>query len=274
MQIDKLQLLYAKICFNADQMQTGKELLQNLQSKIGLSPSVITAAALCTVSSSKPEELAWLVDFWGQHDTPELTQSIDISIFRTRRTAWGAIAMAAIALDQLPTLERALRTKLVSHSIILDEVFRIVDALIMDRTKPPASFINMDNSLQLISLFRKIQPEEPRWVVRHALLQWLHGEPTEPLAMLESLPIQKASSDAIANSTDGRHWSNMARVVIATIRIVEAARDARQQNTVPDLELREREIADAQQCLGRVPEPDRDLADWLWWEHRIDHSKP
>lgn len=273
-QIDKLQLLYARICFNANQMQTGKDLLLDLQSKVGLSPSVIATAAICTVTSSKPEELVWLLDFWGQHDTPELTQSQDVSIFRTRRTAWGMVAMAAIALDQSPILEQALRTKLTTHPIILDEVFRIVDALILDRGQSWASFVNMDNSLKLISLFRKIQPDEPRWVVRHALLQWLHGDTTEPLAMLESLPIQSAESDAIANPNEGRHWSNMARLVIASIRIVEAARDARNKNGKPNLEMQEREIAAAQQCLGRVPEPDRDLAEWLWWEYRIDQMKP
>ena len=273
-QIDKLQLLYARICFSANQMQTGKDLLLDIQSKVGLSPSVITAAAICTVTSSKPEELAWLLDFWGQHDTPELTQSPDSSIFRTRRTAWGMVAMAAIALDQSPILEQALRTKLTTHPIILDEVFRIADALILDRGQPWPYFIDMDHSLQLISLFRKIQPDEPRWVVRHALLQWLHGDTTEPLAMLESLPIQNTGSDAIANPNEGRHWSNMASVVIATIRIVEAARDARHKNSQPNLEMQERAIADAQQCLGRVPEPDRDLAEWLWWEYRIDQMKP
>lgn len=182
--------------------------------------------------------------------------------------------MAAIALDQSPVLEQALRMKLTTHPIILDEVFRIVDALILDRGQSWPSFVNMDHSLQLISLFRKIQPEEPRWVVRHALLQWLHGDTTEPIAMLESLPIQSAGSDAIATPNEGRHWSNMARVVIASIRIVEAARDARNKNGQPNLEMQEREIAAAQQCLGRVPEPDRDLADWLWWEYRIDQMKP
>ena len=273
-QIDKLLLLYARICFSANQMQTGKDLLLDIQSKVGLSPSVITTAAICTVTSSKPEELVWLLDFWGQHDPPELTQSLYEPIFRTRRTAWGMVAMAAIALDQSPILEQALRTKLATHPIILDEVFRIVDALVLDRGQPLASFVNMDHSLQLISLFRKIQPDEPRWVVRHALLQFLHGDTTEPLAMLESLPIQNTGSDAIVNPNEGRHWSNMARVVIATIRIVEAARDARHQNGQPNLEMQERAIADAQQCLGRVPEPDRDLAEWLWWEYRIDQMKP
>lgn len=257
----RLQLLHARLAFSSGTTEQGMEILRDLEGKIGEDPEVILSAAIRFADKSNQRWLQWLMDFWQRNDTLELAESNLFIVSRARRHAWGTLALAAVHSGSGEELEATLKQHQKTHPTILDETTISMDQMLLERIPPRADFINLNNSRKLMEVYQAVQPEEPRWVVRSAVLLWLAGEVDQAVSALESLAFDySGDSDSIIELSDERTWQAMARVSLATIRLMEQSLDE---------EETELEIEAAQKCLGRVPEGDRDLAEWLWWEYRL-----
>jgi serine/threonine protein kinase/tetratricopeptide (TPR) repeat protein len=266
--IDDLQFVYARVCFQADQIDRGMEVVNQLDLKAGASPIIMTEAALSIARCQRTECTQWLLDTLSAIDTPDHEISNMLPVLRDRKTAWSVSAMAALELEQIEPLRSALEKKRNRYPDIFDEVIRSSDALFMARVPPLGPCVSKQNTKQLIQLLQRLQPNEPRWVVRESLLNWLDGKSQVAWHQLRSLPVNlDDAGDRVLSSEHVRGWQSMARVVAAVMRLVDSKSD-------PELarwrspEAAQAEIVAAQNFLGRVPEGDRDLADWLWWEHR------
>jgi serine/threonine protein kinase len=257
----RLRLLHGRLALIAGATEEGRDILRNLDGEVGEDPEVILAAAIGFAEEPHRHWLPWLLDFWQRNDTQELAESSSFIISRARRYAWGTLAQAAVHAGYGEQLGETLKQHLLLHPDLLDETTVSMDQLLLARLPPRAEFINLANSRKLIDVYRAVQPDEPRWIVRSAVLRWLAGETDQAISTLESLPFDSSGNgDSILRLSGERTWQAMARVCLATMRLMEP---------IQGEDEREIEIEAAQKCLGRVPEGDRDLAEWLWWEIRL-----
>jgi serine/threonine protein kinase len=257
----RLNILYGRLAFMSGATEEGIEILTGIGREIRQDPEIIIAAAIGLIKQSQYERLPWLLDFWRLNDSAKESESSLFSILRARWHAWGVIGFAAVHAGHDDYLKETLRQHSMTHSDLLDDAVICMDQLFLARTPPRADFVNLENSIKLTDVFRAVQPDDPRWVVRGALLAWLRGDGDQALAILQSLPFDPSDNgDSILQLPSLQNWQAMARVCLATIRVIDQ---------IEDEEEKAFEIEAAQKCLGRVPEADRDLAEWLWWEYRL-----
>jgi len=268
-ELDDLAFVYARVSFLADQIGRGQEIVQQLEGKIGQSPNVVTDAALAIARGKRGDCVEWLLDLWARHDSESVQRSLDGAILRDRRMAWGLAAMAAIEVGEEKKLRSVLEEKSKRYPEVVDDAIRVADAFFLARVPPPGSCVSARNAKKLIELLGQMQPDDPRWLVRLALLHWLEGRSDSAWSLMKSLPTDlDDDGEKIFRSSPVRRWDAMARVVVATMRLVEANQNSALEKW-KEAEHAQFEVDAAQKCLGRVPEGDRDLADWLWWEYRF-----
>jgi len=271
-EIDDLQFVRARICFQADQIDQGIAVVKSLEGKVGESPNVWKDAAVSIARSKRREDIPWLLESLARNDKEYVSYTDDMVIVRDRKAAWGIAAMAAIDLGETICLERVLLEKSKRFPAVWDDVIRTADSFFLERVPPYGPCVSHKNAERLFDMLQRIQPDEPRWDIRSAFLDWKAGRSSQAWSKLGSLPIElDANGDALLLASPERNWQAFARVVAAVMRLVDADRDPSFEKWRTS-ELAEAEISVAQKCLGRVPEGDRDLAEWMWWE-TVNHKR-